>query len=43
MATVNGVPTARAPGVLETHIEGASMEMTAGSGKYEVRVANLAR
>jgi hypothetical protein len=41
-ATVNGVPTARAPGVLETHIEGASMEMTAGSGKYEVRVANLA-
>jgi alpha-L-rhamnosidase len=43
MATVNGVPSAHAPGVLETRIEGAGMKMTVGSGKYEVRVANLAR
>jgi hypothetical protein len=43
MATVNGIPTAHASGVLETHIEGAGLEMKVGSGKYEVRVANLAR
>jgi hypothetical protein len=43
MATVNGAPLAHAPGVLEAHINGARLEMTVGSGKYEVRTANLAR
>lgn len=43
MASVNGVPAAHAAGVLETHIEGGRLEMTVGSGTYEVRVANLAR
>jgi hypothetical protein len=43
MATVNGAPLVRALGVLETHIDGARLEMTVGSGKYEVRTANLGR
>jgi hypothetical protein len=42
MATVNGAPSAHASGVLEAHIVGARLEMTVGSGKYEVRTANLA-
>jgi hypothetical protein len=43
MVTVNGVPPVRDSGVLETHIDGARIVMTVGSGKYEVRAANPAR
>jgi hypothetical protein len=43
MVTVNSTPPAHASGVLEAHIDGAHVEMTVGSGKYEVRAANLAR
>jgi hypothetical protein len=43
MVTVNGVPPVHASGVLETHINGALIVMTVGSGKYEVRAANPSR
>jgi hypothetical protein len=43
MVTVNGAPPAHAAGVLETHIDGAHLEMTVSAGKYEVRAANPSR
>jgi hypothetical protein len=43
VTTVNGVPPAHASGVLEAHIDGDRIEMTVGSGKYEVSAANPSR
>jgi alpha-L-rhamnosidase len=42
-ATVNGVAPAQASGVEESTIDGSRLEMTAGSGNYEVRAANPLR
>ena len=42
MVTVNGVPPARAAGVLSRLIDGSRFVMTVGSGKYEVHAANPA-
>ena len=41
-ATVNDAPAAMAPGVVSEHVEGNRMELTVGSGTYNVRAEALA-
>ena len=41
-ATVNDAPAAMAPGVVSEHVDGNRMELTVGSGTYNVRAEALA-
>ena len=41
-ATVNGVPIAKAAGVISEHAEGHRIEMAVGSGEYRIHAANPA-